>query len=38
MAEMLYNAEKTFGIFYKMVEEILTLKEEDERARQAEEA
>lgn len=37
-ADVLYNAEETFRIFYKMVEEILTLKEEEERARQAEEA
>jgi len=34
----LNNAEETFRIFYKMVEEILTLKEEEERARQAVEA
>jgi len=36
-AEVLYNAEETFRIFYKMAEEILTLKEDEEKARQAEE-
>jgi len=35
---VLSNAEKTLRIFYKMVEEILTLKEEEERAWQEEEA
>jgi len=34
----LNNVEETFRIFYKMVEDILTLKEEEERARQAAEA
>jgi len=36
-AEVLYNAEETFRTFYKMVEEILTLKEEEERIRQVDE-
>ena len=34
----LNEAEETFRILYKMVEEILTLKEVEERARQAAEA
>jgi len=34
----LNEAEETFRIFYKMVEEILTFKKEEERARQAVEA
>jgi len=34
-ATVLNEAEETFRLFYKMVEEILTLKEVEERARQA---
>jgi len=34
----LNEAEETFRIFYKMVEEIMSLKEEEERVRQAAEA
>lgn len=37
-AELLKEADEKFRIFYKMVEEILTLKEEEERVRQAAEA
>jgi len=34
-AAALNEAEETFRLFYKMVEDILTLKETEERARQA---
>jgi len=34
-ATALSEAEETFRLFYKMVEDILTLKETEERARQA---
>ena len=34
-AAALYEAEGTFRLFYKMVEDILTLKEIEERAQQA---
>lgn len=34
-ATALNEAEETFRLFYKMVEDILTLKEFDERAQQA---
>lgn len=37
-AEVLKEADEKFGMFYKMLEEILTLKEEEERVRQATEA
>eukprot|EP00102_Acyrthosiphon_pisum_P020445 XP_016657655.1 PREDICTED: uncharacterized protein LOC107882954 [Acyrthosiphon pisum] len=37
-AKVLSEAEETFRLFYKMVEEILTLKEIEERARQAADA
>jgi len=37
-ATALRDADETFRIFYKMVEEILTLIEVEERARQAAEA
>jgi len=35
---VLCDAEETLRLFYKMVENILTVKEEEERARQAAEA
>jgi len=37
-AMVLNEAEETFRLFYKMVEEILSLKEIEERARQAADA